>query len=363
MLILEFIIVFGFLIFIHELGHFVAAKLQHIEVEEFGFGYPPKMLKLFNWRGTDVTLNWIPFGGFCRIVGETDEDVPGGMANSSIWTRFSIAFAGPLMNIIAGVLFFTIVVARVGTPDPGTVIIADVVADSPAAEAGLQTNDILLKVDDTVIDSTETLQAIVSAAEGNQIDINYEREGMTYNTSMTPEYFEEYERFMIGISMTNPYYPVPFYQAIPTALQLSYEQATMIFRLPGMLARGDIAREDARLLGPVSMGRLFLDAREKDIETQEALAEAPTEQASTELPAVNTLWLMGVLSIALAVGNLLPFPALDGGRIILLIPEIITRKRVPIGFENALNMIGMALLLAIMFFVTAQDIFNPINLP
>ena len=363
MLLVQFIIAFGFLVFIHELGHFVAAKLQHIEVEEFGFGYPPKMLKLFTWKGTDVTLNWIPFGGFCRIVGETDADVPGGMANSSIWTRFSIAAAGPMMNIIAGILFFTIAIARIGTPDPSIVIVASVTESSPAAEAGLQANDILLKVDDTVIDSSETMQRVVGAAEGNPIEITYERDAELNVTTMTPAYNQEYERYMIGIGMTNPYETVPFFQAVPTALQMTYEQATMIFKLPGMLARGEISRADARLVGPISMGRLFLDAREKDIETQAALAETPSNQPTTELPAVNTILLMGILSVALAIGNLLPFPALDGGRIALLLPEIITRKRVPIAFENALNAIGFALLIGIMVFVTAQDIFKPIVLP
>jgi regulator of sigma E protease len=363
MLILEFIIVFGFLVFIHELGHFVAAKLQHIEVEEFGFGYPPKMLKLFTWKGTDVTLNWVPFGGFCRIVGETDEEIPGGMANSSIWTRFSIAAAGPMMNLIAGILFFTIAIAQVGTPDPSIVIVANVTEGSPAAQAGLMTDDILLKVDDTLIDNSETMQRVVSAAKGSTIEITYERDAKLAVTSMTPAFNEEYERYMIGIGMTNPYEPVPFFQAIPTALDIAFEQATMVFKLPGMLSRGEISQDEARLLGPVSMGRLFLDAREKDIETQAAQAETPPNQPTTELPAVNTVWLMGILSVALAIGNLLPFPALDGGRILLLLPEIITRKRVPIKFENALNAIGFALLIGIMIFVTAQDIFKPIILP
>jgi len=363
MLILEFIVVFGFLVFIHELGHFVAAKLQNIEVEEFGFGYPPKMFKLFTWQGTDVTLNWVPFGGFCRIVGETDADVPGGMANSSIWTRFSIAAAGPMMNLIAGILFFTIAIAQVGTPDPSIVLVASVVDGSPAAEAGLMTDDILLKVEDTVIDSSETMQRVVSAAEGSTIEITYERDAEVEITSMTPAFNEEYDRYMIGIGMTNPFEPVPFFQAIPTALQVAGEQATMVFKLPGMLSRGEISQDEARLLGPVSMGRLFLDAREKDIETQAAQAEAAPDQPTSELPAVNTVWLMGILSVALAIGNLLPFPALDGGRIILLLPEIITRKRVPIAFENALNAIGFALLIGIMIFVTAQDIFKPIVLP
>jgi regulator of sigma E protease len=363
MLLVQFILAFGFLVFIHEFGHFVAAKLQHIEVEEFGFGFPPKLFKLFTWKGTDFTLNAIPFGGFCRIVGETDTDAPGGMSNASIWTRFSILAAGPMMNLIAGILFFTITIARVGTPDPSIVIVSSVTAGSPAAAAGLQANDILRKVNDTIIDSSETMQNVVAEAEGNPIEITYERDAELGVTSMTPAYNEEYQRHLIGIVMSNPHEKLPFFQAIPAALQMTYEQGTMIFKLPGMLSRGEISKEEARLVGPISMGRLFLDAREKDIETQAAQAETIPNQPTTELPAINTILLMGILSIALAIGNLLPFPALDGGRILLLLPEIITRKRVPLEFENALNAIGFAILIGLMVFVTAQDVINPIVIP
>lgn len=363
MLVLEFIIVFGFLIFIHEFGHFVAAKLQHIEVEEFGFGYPPKMLKLFTWKGTDFTLNWIPFGGFNRISGETDPDVPDGMANATVWTRFSILTAGPLMNLVAGVLLFTIAIARVGTPDPATVIVANVTEGSPAAIAGLQMDDIIRKVNDQVIDSSEIMQEVVAGSEGSTIEITYERDAQLESTLLTPVYNAEYDRYMIGIGMTNPYEPVPLFQAVPTALQVTYDQVALMFKLPGMISRGEVSQEEARILGPVSMGRLFADARERDIEAQATQAESAPNQPTVELPAVNTVWLMGILSVALAITNLLPFPALDGGRILLLVPELITHKRVPVKFENALNMLGFALLMVIMVFVTAQDIIKPIVLP
>jgi regulator of sigma E protease len=363
MLVLEFIVVFGLLIFIHELGHFVAAKLLHIHVEEFGFGYPPRLLKLFTWQGTEFTLNWIPFGGFNRVSGETDPDVPGGMAHARPMTRFAILVAGPLMNLLLGVLLFSIAIGKVGTPDTSTVIVASVSEGSPAYAAGLQANDIILKVNEQVIDSNEILQEMVAGSQGNPIEITYQRDQQIASAELTPAFNAEYDRYMIGIGMTNPFVPVPFYQAVPKAMQVAYEQAALLFKLPGMISRGEVSQEDARILGPVSMGRLFADARERDIEAQAAPTDSTTSQPLQQMPAVNTIWLMGILSVALAITNLLPFPALDGGRILLLLPEIVTRKRVPIKFENALNMIGFALLLVLMVYVTAQDIVKPIVLP
>jgi regulator of sigma E protease len=361
-----FIVVFGLLIFIHELGHFVAARLLGINVEEFGFGYPPRLLKLFTWKGTEFTLNWIPFGGFNRISGENDPDVPGGMANARPITRFAILVAGPLMNLIAGILIFTFVIARQGTPDLSTVVIASVTEGSPAQAAGLQINDIIRKVNGQPIESTETLQQLVAGSEGNQLIITYQRNEALAETELTPRFNDEYQRYMIGIAMTNPSTPVPAIQAFPRAMQVAYEQAALFFKLPGMIARGEVSQEDARLLGPVSMGRLFIYAREMDSEVQASQTEpSPSQpgQAAQPPPAVYTLSLMGMLSIALAITNLLPFPALDGGRILLLLPEVITRKRVPARFENALNMVGFALLIVLMFYVTTQDFFNPIQFP
>src|SRR4030043_1422295 len=105
-LIVEFIFALGALIFIHEFGHFIACKLLKIEVEEFGFGYPPRALKLFTLGGTKFTLNWIPFGGFVRPKGENDPSIAGGMAAASPWKRIAVLLAGPTMNLLTAVILF-----------------------------------------------------------------------------------------------------------------------------------------------------------------------------------------------------------------------------------------------------------------
>ena len=144
--IIEFIFVLGLLIFIHELGHFLAAKFFHIEVDEFGFGYPPKLLKLFKMGNTEITLNWIPFGGFVRIRGESDPSVEGGIGAASPWIRVAVLLAGPIMNLILGILLFSILFVQTGSPDFSTVVIADIADNSPAEEIGLLVDDILYKM-------------------------------------------------------------------------------------------------------------------------------------------------------------------------------------------------------------------------
>src|SRR5512140_1478113 len=105
---LIFIAVFAGVVFIHEFGHFIVARLLKVEVEEFGFGLPPRMLTLFHWKGTQFTLNWLPIGGFVRPKGENDPSVPGGLAAASPWTRLAVLFAGPTMNLLLGIVVFSV---------------------------------------------------------------------------------------------------------------------------------------------------------------------------------------------------------------------------------------------------------------
>src|SRR5512146_396383 len=112
--IIEFVIAFGLLVFLHELGHYLMSKLFHIQVEEFGFGFPPRLVKLFQFHETEFTLNWIPFGAFVRPKGENDPTVPGGLAAASPWARLVVLFGGPLMNLITGALLFSLIFSTIG---------------------------------------------------------------------------------------------------------------------------------------------------------------------------------------------------------------------------------------------------------
>src|SRR5512145_1309842 len=134
-----FMLALSGMIFVHELGHFIAARWAGIEVEEFGFGLPSyKLVTLFKWQGTEFTIHALPLGGFVRPKGENDPNVPGGLGAASPWKRLVVLFAGPLMNLLTAVIVFSLLIALEGIPVPGSVKIDSVGENSPALEAGLE---------------------------------------------------------------------------------------------------------------------------------------------------------------------------------------------------------------------------------
>ena len=354
-MILEFIISLGILIFIHELGHYLAARWAKIEVEEFGFGFPPRIVKLFEYKGTEFTLNWIPFGAFVRPKGENDPDAPGGLAAANPFARLMVLFAGPLMNLLAGILLFSLVFMRAGAADTKTVQIFEITANSPAQSAGLMAGDVFKEINDTPINSISALSTIISQNKGKEIAITYLRSGEEFQTQAVPRVNPPEGEGSLGIVMGNPVKQVNFFQAIPAAVSMTLEQARQLFMTPVRLILGQLNAEEARFIGPINIFNLYQNAREMDDET--------TSNAGQQDNAVNTLWLMGVVSVAFGITNLLPIPALDGGRILFIIPELIFRKRVPAKYENFIHFVGFVLLIGFMIYVTFQDIFNPITIP
>ena len=139
-----FIFALGGMIFLHELGHFIAARWAGIEIEEFGFGLPSyKIATLFKWQGTEFTIHALPLGGFVRPKGENDPNVPGGLAAASPWKRLVVLFAGPIMNLLTAIVVFSMLIAFEGMPVTGSVKIESVSANSPASSAGIETGDII----------------------------------------------------------------------------------------------------------------------------------------------------------------------------------------------------------------------------
>jgi len=353
--ILEFVILFGFLLFTHEFGHFIISKLFKVEVEEFGFGFPPRIVRLFRLWGTDFTLNAIPFGGFVRPKGENDPNVPGGLGSAKPGVRLSVLLGGPLMNILTGVLLFSIVFSQVGVPQRKIVQIMGVNEGSPAQAAGILPGDVIISIEDEPIRSMETLSKLVYSNLGKEITFVVERSSEKVTVEVTPRTEWPQNEGPIGISMGNPVEQASMLQAVPFGFEMAYQQVRTLISLPGQLIAGTIAPEQARFVGPVGMFNIFSQTRELDEEQQ---AEAPSQPQG-----LNTLYLLAVLAVALGITNLLPIPALDGGRILFLIPEILFKKRVPPKYENLLHFIGFAALIVLMVYITAQDIINPIVMP
>src|SRR3972149_6613797 len=161
--ILVFALALSGMIFVHELGHFLAARLFKIQVEEFGFGLPSiKLATLFRWQGTEFTIHALPLGGFVRPRGENDPSVPGGLAAASPWQRIAVLLAGPLMNLLMAVIVFALITALEGIAIPGDVRLEEIAPNSPAERAGLQVNDIILAINGQPVDETRQISNLIA---------------------------------------------------------------------------------------------------------------------------------------------------------------------------------------------------------
>lgn len=355
MMIIEFILIFGVLLFIHEFGHFIFAKLFKIKVEEFGFGFPPRLLKIGQFRETEITLNWIPFGAFVRLSGENDPEVKGGFGDSSILARFMTLIGGPLFNLVLGVVLFATIFMQVGVPDLKSVQVYGVNEGSPAEIAGITAGELIVEVNGVAITSTQQLSEQVELNRGKPISIKLlTPEGKEYIVTATPRVEPPPGEGYLGVTLVNPYKEASIVEALPYAFRATGGYAIQLLALPGQLIRGTVSAEEARPVGPVGIYSIYSQARERD--------ETNAESANPE-DRLNTLLILAIISVALGFTNLLPIPALDGGRLILLLPEIFLRKKVPAKVENIINMVGFAALIALMVIITTMDIINPIVMP
>lgn len=349
-----FIVAISVIAFLHELGHFLTARMFHIEIEEFGLGFPPKAVRLFRWRETDFSLNWIPFGAFVRPKGENDPTIPGGLAAAHPLKRLVVLLGGPVMNLITGMILFSLIFMQTGMPDEKSVLISGIVQDTPAEKAGLQAGDILLKANGVSIDSITIVRSIIQANPNKAITLEYSRAGQTADMQVIPDANPPKGEGILGVMLTNPLSAASWPQTIPIAANVSIEYSQQLFMAPIKLLLGQMPADQGRLTSIVGLGNLFVQARNRDIQSSET---------SNQTPAVSALTLMAIISIAFGITNLLPIPALDGGRILFVLPELLLRKRIPAKYENTVHMIGFLALLLLMLIVTIQDIFNPIVLP
>ncbi|MCJ7519786.1 MAG: M50 family metallopeptidase [Anaerolineaceae bacterium] len=351
---IEFIIALSVLLSMHELGHFLVGKLFKIEAEEFGFGYPPKLFKLFTLSGTDFTLNLIPFGAFVRFKGENDPEIPGGLAYANKWKRLGTLVAGAVMNLLTGILLFSFVISRTGMPRTDVIFIAAVEPGSPAAQAGILPEDIIKSVNAIAITNMRKVSEIIQQNLDKSVTMELLRNNELVETTVTPRSNPPEGQGPLGIVMQNPVQKVGFFRAIPAGGQLAYEQGKQLLSLPLMLIRGQAQTQDMRLLSPKGI---------YDVYSQVRAEERQAEQDQPGLAFVNIAWFFGIISTALGFTNLLPIPALDGGRMLFIIPEIISGKRVPAKYENMIHFIGYTALLLLMGYVFYQDFVNPIVLP
>jgi regulator of sigma E protease len=353
-LILQFILVFGVIVFVHELGHFLLAKMVGVDVEEFGFGYPPRLVKLFTRKGTEFTLNWIPFGGFVRLKGETDDGEPGGMLSAPKWKRFLILIGGATMNFVLGILLLIFLYNVVNPVDPSKVMVVEVAPNSPAQVIGLQPGDIVTRLGDNEIDSSDAMVNATKKYLDQEVTLAYIRDGVELKSIVTPRANPPEGQGAIGFVMSHPEVELNFGQTIGVAFDTFWQQVKATVALPYNFIKGKLAPGEARVIGIKGIYDLFSNAAEID---------QTNAEATNEVLPITRLSLVSMLSIAIGITNLLPIPALDGGQIFFLLIEAVTRKRIPARIANAVNSAFFYILILLFFVITIRDFINPIPIP
>lgn len=342
------------LVVIHELGHFLVAKKFGIKVEEFGFGIPPKI-----WGKkigeTLVSINWIPFGGFVRLLGEDEVDKkvlanPRSFAAKPVMQRILVVVAGVLMNLVlAWIIFYTVIISQgfkiiYPTPEPG-VFIGYLEPEFPAQKSGVRLGERVVAIDGKEVKNFDEPKAIIQQKKGEEVTLTLaDAEGKNKrDIKITPQKKEE--QFLIGVGFS----PITFKQYATLAdktfsgITYSWDLTRLTFMGLGNtisdLTSGNFQKASEQVAGPVGIARV----------TNGILQEG----WQAILPY---LWFVGVISLTLAIFNVLPIPALDGGRLFFLVVEAITGKKVKAEWERVIHTVGFAALLSLAFLITYSDI-------
>lgn len=316
--------------------------------------------------GTEFTLNWLPIGGFVRPKGENDPHIPGGLAAARPWVRLAVLFAGPTMNLLGAVVVFSLLFFQMGVPDYSKVQIDDVVAGSPAAQAGFQLNDIVLTAGGQTITDPTQLHDVIYANLDKPIAFTVQRGKQTVNLTATPLSSRPQGQGALGISMGPALVRSgSLIDSLHYGSYAVYVQSRLLVSLPAQMLRGQVSPQDGRFIGLKGIYDLFGQAVSRDVQSREQPTTFPSSPATPPTPTFFTLQLIGILTVSIGILNLMPFPALDGGRIFFVLIELVIRRRVPQQFETVVHGIGMALLILFMIYINVMDFVNPasINLP
>jgi regulator of sigma E protease len=346
MLILEFVIGLAVLVIVHEMGHFVACRIFKIPVDEFGIGFPPRIATLFEWGGTKFSLNAIPLGGFVRPRGESDPELVNGLMAATPWKRIGVYFAGPFMNLLVAVILYTVIIMRLGALDTermDEVMITYVEPGSPAETAGIVQGDIITRADGVAIQSSEALRDVVYSHLDEAISIEYRRGDETFTTTLTPRSNPPEGQAPIGIAMGVPTRSVGLLEAVPAGAVATYEHGKALLSMLTNFVTGRDTGE-GELLGIKGMVETYSDIREGT-----SPSALPVE--------VDVMGFFTSLTVSLGMLNLLPIPALDGGRILLALPEIIMRRRIPTRYQEILIGVTFILLLGLLILVNVMEFF------
>jgi len=339
--VLIFLAILAVVILVHELGHFITAKLSRVKVEELGLGFPPRLFGIK--RGETVySLNLIPLGGFCRMAGEENPNVPGSLAGKRRWIRFTVLSAGCILMLLFPLLLFPIayMIPMERPVEEGEVKVFAVAQGSPAELAGIEAGDIILAIDGVEVKSLEEVHQAVEPKLGSEVTLLLLRGSTEFEVTLIPreEYPEGEGPIGVELKVTESK-AYPPWEAIPRGFGEYWEMLVRMKDAIGSIIQGEEALEVA---GPIGIAQLTSDVAKRG--------------------AYPLIWFTALLSVNLAIINLLPIPALDGGRIAFLFLEMVRRgKRIAPRTEGLINTIGFALIILLVLVVSYYDILRIIS--
>jgi len=343
--------VLSLLLLVHELGHFVVARLSGIKVEEFGFGLPPR---IFGIRRGDMiySLNWIPLGAFVRMAGEdgNNAEQEGSFSSKGKLTRCGVLFAGPAMNFLAAGLLFA-AAYMIGWPTPTSieVFIYKVSTNSPAAASGLQAGDRIVALDGRKLETADEFVSATKAKLGQEVVVTIDRGGTELERQLVPRTQWPEGDGPLGIGLQpkgTDVKPVSYgvFPSVGMGFSRAWQMVTFTLSVPAMIIQGVLPADLARPVGPVGIYQITTQAADQAMDN------------GWWFPLIS---ITATISAGLAVANLLPFPALDGGRLFLIGVEVIRRKRIAPEREGALHFVGLMVLLALMVIISYYDVISP----
>jgi len=344
-----FVIVLGVLIFFHELGHFLVARLFGVGVEKFSLGFGPRLVGKTVGM-TDYRISLIPLGGYVKMVGEEPDAeiepylIPKSFTHKGVFKRFLIVAAGPLFNLLLAVIIFFLVFQFSGTfvlrP-----LVGEVDTPSPAARAGLQKDDLIVAIDGKPVTSWEEMAAQIAESGGQSLAVEVERAGQRKTLDLQPElkttqnlFGEDVQRYIIGIRSAGDVIPqqVSFVDAVQMSFARTWEITELTVLSVVKLIQGKLPA--TTLGGPIK------------------IAQMAGAQAREGM--MNLMVFTAVISINLGILNFLPIPVLDGGHLLFFTIEMISRRPVSIKVREIAQQFGIFLLILLMIFVIYNDIIN-----
>jgi len=346
--ILSFVVVLGVIIFVHELGHFLAAKSVGIKVETFSLGYPPKMIGRRH-GDTEYCISWVPLGGYVKMAGMIDEGnqnestltgAPWEFASKSWWQKLWVILAGVIMNFILAMLLYTGITAAKGIPEAHGPFVGAIAPGTPAEAAGLAAGDQIISIDGQLLTTWEDLLNAVHPRPAEELALVYEREGVQSEvavTTLSQQMEVEGEWREIGLIGVSP--------------RIRYRPATgSEILLSGVLGTGQVIN-----MVKVSLTMLFSGrASVRDLGGPVLIAKMSGDSAREGM--THFLAFIAFISVNIGCLNLLPIPALDGGHAVIILSEAALRRPLPNRLKIALQQVGMLLLLGLIIFIIWNDV-------